>query len=388
MPSRPDRRHLRWLLQAEGGTLGNIKARQLLIEKYGHLTAEEYEHLKQQLLSSGEIIKGRGRGGSIHLVSQETDKKQPQESKQEVASENEQLDHLFTSIRWIPGARVKRNRKTITILCGEDNDKLLCGWSKSKAMYFINYRVEQSKEDYTELVNNLFLKAKDGMPNAYIERRKSDIELLVSDKVAQANRAVRRLMSMLEDFTLDNAPQRTLETSKPRPENYYEDIASIIKYCTQKELRWPLKNWRKTLGFDDVDSLIVIGGSPRGLRSSTPYREHVVPACLIRDEAIRLAQEGAGINIIADFIKHHLYVVLLTEDEATQLNEKVDQGGLGYKTSMPEGWIFGDNPIERITTAGIQVNYNKSIPLHYWKPWNKRKRDKLKDFISRQLAFD
>ena len=47
MPSRPDRRHLRWLLQAEGGTLGNIKARQLLIEKYGHLTAEDYEHLKQ-----------------------------------------------------------------------------------------------------------------------------------------------------------------------------------------------------------------------------------------------------------------------------------------------------------------------------------------------------
>ena len=69
-------------------------------------------------------------------------------------------------------------------------------------MYFINYRVEQSKEDYTELVNNLFLKAKDGMPSAYIERRKSAIELFVSDKAAQANQAARRLMSMLKVLPL------------------------------------------------------------------------------------------------------------------------------------------------------------------------------------------
>ena len=386
MASTPDRRHLRWVLQAEGGRLGNLKARHLVSEKYGTLSVDEYEHIKQQLLSSGEIIKGRGRGGSIQLVSQETDEDQLREVTTSEASENEQLDHLFTSLRWIPGARTKRNRKTITLLSGEDNDKLLCGWNKRKAMYFINYRVEPGKENYTELISDLFRTAKEGMPNAYVERRKSDIELLVSDNVAQVNRAIRRLMSMLEDVTLDNAPQSVRDTGKPRPENYYEDIASLIKYCTKKELRWPLKNWRKTLGFDDVDSMIVIGGSPRGLRSSMPYREHVVPVCLIRDEAVRLAEEGAGVYAIANFIKHHLYVVLLTEDEASQLNEKQDKGGLGYKTSMPEGWIFGDNPIERITTAGIQINYKKSIPLHNWKPWHKRKRDQLKDFISRQFS--
>ena len=185
-------------------------------------------------------------------------------------------------------------------------------------------------------------------------------------------------MSRLEDVTLGNAPQTAGETTKPRNENYYIEIATLIKLCVDKKLSWPLKNWRKTLGFDEVDDLIVIGRSNAGIQ--TPYREHIVPVNLIKEEALKMAERGEQAEVIADFIKHHLYVVIISPSEAELLNSSEDAGGMSTKKTMPEGWIFGDDPTERLKAAGIQVLYdNHTLPK--WKPQTQGKRELIKRLL-------
>jgi len=196
--------------------------------------------------------------------------------------------------------------------------------------------------------------------------------------------AIRKLRDLLEDVTLDNAPQRADSPRKPRQESYYLEIATLIKFCVDGGLRWPLKNWRHTLGFDDVDELIVIGESQRG--SFEKYREHVVPVSLIRDEAVKLAEKGAPEQVIADFIRHHLYVVLIGKEEATLLDRAVDEGGLSLKTSMPDGWVVGCDPLERLREAGIPIRFYGPLPLPEWKPWKKpRMRDHLRKVLNTPL---
>ena len=69
MPSRPSSRTLLKILKSNQGRLGNSKARNLLIEDFGaHVSSEDYEHIKNKLLSTGSIRKGSGRGGSIVLI--------------------------------------------------------------------------------------------------------------------------------------------------------------------------------------------------------------------------------------------------------------------------------------------------------------------------------
>ena len=143
-----------------------------------------------------------------------------------------------------------------------------------------------------------------------------------------------------------------------------------------------MRNWRQMLGFDDVDSMILIGHSQRGLTSKKQYREHVVPVCLIKEEAKRLAERNAPIKVIADFIQHHLWVVLLDKEEAEMLDSSKAKDGLNLKTEMPSGWVWGDDPMERITSStGITISYRKGIPLPEWKPWKGRTRDKIKSIF-------
>lgn len=188
-------------------------------------------------------------------------------------------------------------------------------------------------------------------------------------------------MSLLEDVTLDNAPQQAEAPRRPRTEDYYAEIAKLIKLCVDNDLKWPLKNWRKSLGFDDVDDLIVIGSSPNG--ATEKYREHVVPAALIKEEAVKLAEKGASEHVIAEFIQHHLYVVLISKSEAALLDRVLDKGGLSLKTSMPEGWVIGCDPLDRLKAAGIHINYSRAVPLPEWKPWKKPGlRDKVRKILN------
>ncbi len=376
------------LLEENEGKLGNIKARRLISTRYGtDITDEQYEQLKEQLFAEGLIKKGRGQGGTIELIPSESD---PKPEKQKVkgrargevsAGTQEAIDTLFNSLIHLPGLVPKKNRQTITILCGDDNDKLYCGWHDEKGVYYVQYRAENGREDYTDLAIRLFEKASTDVPGSDIQQYFNATTLYLDSNVAQANRVVRRLMSLLDDVTLDNAPQRTEAPTKPRPERYYLEVATIIKFCVDSQIEWPLKNWRATLGFDDVDDLIVIGSSPSG--AVERRREHVVPASLIYKEARKLAEMGAPEQAIADFIRHHLYVVYVSQKEAELLDRPLDSGGLSLKTSMPEGWVIGCDPLDRLKQAGIPVAFTEPIPLPEWKPWKKASiRDKIRRVLN------
>jgi len=90
-----------------------------------------------------------------------------------------------------------------------------------------------------------------------------------------------------------------------------------------------------------------------------------------------MAERGESAEAIAEFIRHHLYVVIISPSEAQLLNSSIDAGGMSVKTTMPEGWIFGDDPTERLKAAGIQIRFD-SHALPQWKPKKQGKRDLIK----------
>lgn len=373
------------ILKEQGGRLGNLNARRLLSEKlHREVKPEDYERIKERLLAQGLIKKAPGRGGSIELLPGAFESRAPQESKVDEmpGSQDERVETLFTSLSAIPGLRVKKNRSTITVLCGEDSDKLYCGWAPKKSVYFVSYKHEAGKEDCSELAADIFKRASEGISYASVERFLNTTSLYLCDNVAQINRVVRKLREDLEDKSLQNSPAKSEVPSRPRSESYFLEIATLIKFCIDNNLSWPLKNWRKTLGFDDVDDLIVIGRSPNWQKNTR--REHVVPVSLIRDEARILAENGAPSHVIADFIRCHLYVVLISKEESDFLDRALDKGGMSLKTSMPESWIFGDDPLERLATAGITINSDAfSAPRPKWEPWRgPRLRDKIRGALN------
>ena len=69
-----------------------------------------------------------------------------------------------------------------------------------------------------------------------------------------------------------------------------------------------------------------------------------MPASLIKEEALKMAERGEDAECIAEFIRHHLYVVLISPGEAQLLNLSQDAGGISAKTTMPEGWFFWRRP--------------------------------------------
>jgi hypothetical protein len=377
-------RYLLKILEDHKGRVSNRKAIEALSERLKRpVERDEYEHVKEQLLSSGTIKKTTGRGGCIELISSESDNSQMPSSGQpfqvsQGESENDKVNQLMTSLAYLPGARAKQNKKTITLLCGDDNDKLFCGWDHNRKAFYVQYRMEAGRVDHSDLAERLFREVTSDMVTAEVVRSNSAITVYVGTNVALCNKTIKRLMSRLDDVTLDNAPQSAYETSKPRSDRYYAEVAQLIKFCVDNKLAWPLKNWRKTLGFDDVDDLTVIGRSNAGIQS--PYREHIVPACLIKEEALKMAERGENVASIANFIRHHLYVVIISPSEAQLLNLSHDAGGMSVKTTMPEGWIFGDDPTERLKAAGIQIRYdNHTLPE--WKPKKPGKRELIKKLL-------
>ncbi|MEB3318459.1 MAG: hypothetical protein VKO39_10025 [Cyanobacteriota bacterium] len=373
------------ILRENGGRVSNSNARRLLADKLPfELSDDDYEQLKGQLISKGTIKKAQGRGGSIELLPQasETTFAEPENTKAESINSEERVQTLLTSLNAAPGIRAKKNKTTITVLCGEDNDKLYCGWAPKRAAYFVSYRIEKGKQDCSDIADSLFREASSDIPYASVDRFLNTTSLYLCDNVAQINMIIRRLSILLDSTSLLNGPVSAEPPGKPRSEAYFLEIATLIKFCVDNNLYWPLKNWRKTLGFDDVDDLIVFGRSPTS--HTAPYREHVIPASLIREEAKNLAEKGAPAHVIAEFIRCHLYVVIISEEEAVLLNKPLDKGGRSLKNSMPEGWIFGDDPLERLISAGITIHVDYQGPdISNWKPWKgPRLRDKIRGALN------
>lgn len=384
------------ILEKHGGSLGNGKVRDLLIEQAGRTVGPEYyERIKDLLIAAGLVRRGRGRGGSLCLmgdseradtaVTTGIDSGKPATQPAQPLSSAERLSSLQDSLKFVPGLLVRRdqrNRRDITLLFGNDADKIFAVWDDTTRQYELEYRLEKNKPDHADLVAGLF---------AQVARRPEDLkrdrrgaQLMAGSTVAGVADLCRCLGPLLDEVCLDNAPAN-LKTGEdhgpqligrgqlPMDNNYYQEVAKFIQLCVKKELRWPLLNWRSALCFDAVDRMVVIGQSPRAREK--PYREHIVPVSLIKRQAENLALEDAPTKVIADFIQHHLYVALIHEDEARLLDDSTVQGGKGLKEAMPRNWIWGDNPLARLSEAGIPLVMPH--PISPWTPWRKplRKRE-------------
>lgn len=131
--------------------------------------------------------------------------------------------------------------------------------------------------------------------------------------------------------------------------NIFEKIAKRFKYFIENEDGFGLENTRALLEGDSIDHLITIGESVNRTKENT-YREHIVPCIMIYNQAITMSLEKKSITEVAQMIKQHLAIVLITKEES----EKLD-GELDMQTSMPENWKFGDDIFARLNVANIKL---------------------------------
>ncbi|CAM2192082.1 putative FtsK gamma domain-containing protein [Paraburkholderia kururiensis] len=91
--------------------------------------------------------------------------------------------------------------------------------------------------------------------------------------------------------------------------------------------------------------------------SGYQQNEHVVPCVFIRDNCIRLYGLGASIAQVAEYIGRHTVIVRLLKEESRMLDASAQNGGLGLKTTMPEGWRVGvDSVFARLHAANIEFD--------------------------------
>lgn len=98
------------------------------------------------------------------------------------------------------------------------------------------------------------------------------------------------------------------------------------------------------------DEFIKVGESVEG----KGHREHIVPLAMIRDQAIIMFNQNYLVEDVAEMIEKNLKIVYITKTEQQYLDNE-----LGYKTTMPEGWKFGDNPFARLNKGNIKIKFYK-----------------------------
>jgi len=139
------------------------------------------------------------------------------------------------------------------------------------------------------------------------------------------------------DGIIDTIRGRTIDK-----ENYFMNVAKLIKQTVDMKSTGFLDRGM----FDKVDNLISVNKP----LSENSYREHVVPCTMILDNAIKMFEDNKTEEDVAQMIEDNLKIVHITKDQAKHLD--ID---LGLRTSMPDGWAFGDNIFARLDVA--EINY-------------------------------
>jgi hypothetical protein len=99
------------------------------------------------------------------------------------------------------------------------------------------------------------------------------------------------------------------------------------------------------------DRLTIVGRS-RALKPGEGYRrEHVVPRLVILKECHQRLSGGASDAEIAAYIRDHIRIVLITNDECRRLDRRDE---LGLRQVMPPDWQSGGDPFARLEAAGIE----------------------------------
>ena len=79
-----------------------------------------------------------------------------------------------------------------------------------------------------------------------------------------------------------------------------------------------------------------------------PFKyEHVVPAGIVRD---RLLKSGRSEGTVRHVLQNSGFVTVILRSE----DERLREAGLNGK--MPDGWKWGDDPLERYREVGIEVS--------------------------------
>jgi len=153
----------------------------------------------------------------------------------------------------------------------------------------------------------------------------------------------------IEAITQRRAGARGLVPSNP--DTAFIAVAELINLA----IKYGRPEWlgRGNGTFDSIDNLITVGYSVKGkhqeLNGKNAYREHIVPCTLIERKAIEMFNNGATSQQVADMIKSNLFILKISDEEAYKLDIE-----MGLRTTMPEGWEFGQSVFARITAAGIQ----------------------------------
>lgn len=158
------------------------------------------------------------------------------------------------------------------------------------------------------------------------------------------------IVETIDSITVKERSQATKVFSKEvDEENKFLKIVKRYTNAIENEDQELLDMARSLLSSDSIDRMIVRGQSEKYCAEKA-YREHAVPCIMIHNEIIRMVLDKEPVHKITQMIISNLAIVLIHEDEARYMD--VD---LGLRTTMPEGWKFGDNIYARFEAAGINL---------------------------------
>jgi hypothetical protein len=282
------------------------------------------------------------------------------------------LSKLAFNLDSIPNLCVKQNRKTLTLSFGDDGDKLYAGWNDTRKSYFLRYVPEPNKPIKSEDIKRIFaaLPFADERPAlSTAESAAKAITIYIGNDVASVNADCRKLCALLQPISLENSlPHIQANAEKRTAQDFFMQTATMVIFCVEKRLYYPLKNWRQAFCYDLVDDLISIGSTQEAFDSAA-YREHVVPLCLVHRHCSAMAEQGAKVRDIASFLEANLLLVNISSKQAKHLNAApLGPGGMLLKESMPDNWKWGDDPVDRLKAAGINISPNR--PIKRWEPWS------------------
>ena len=91
--------------------------------------------------------------------------------------------------------------------------------------------------------------------------------------------------------------------------------------------------------------------SDKSLKEFKLHAEHVIPNSLVFKRLLEMVEENQSDENISSFLDTSCEIIVITKKEM----ELLDGKGSGLKASMPDGWVWGDNPYARLTSVGIEL---------------------------------
>lgn len=101
------------------------------------------------------------------------------------------------------------------------------------------------------------------------------------------------------------------------------------------------------------DELVIVGESVSGRE----HREHVIPRKVICDRCHEMLNAGASIDDVAAFIRNHLKIVRISEQEKQRLDSGKE---LNLRQKMPSDWQFeSGNLYARLHKADVTIKFRE-----------------------------